>query len=797
MKKHDRLFLPIGFLLFFLLCLVPGSEAQSQLSFVAGEPFQAAITWPAVTAGTTSLAIGNVTGLQFFTVNWVVNGTASGCTFTLDGSTLPGASFSTGSIVGSQSCSSTGTYTTPTATENVRAQLSYTFSNTGSVTFTVRGYTENPATASGAAANVNVTSPVDGSGYVNVDCKTGCAGGNANGQATMANSAPVVVASNQSTLPVKGAGTAGTADANVVTVQGIASMTKLLVTPDSVALPANQSVNVNQVGGASTGATNPLYEALTDGTTGPVAVKAASTAAAAADKSIVVQISPNQPNTTAALNVALAANQSVNVAQIGGSSPVTGTGAGGAGIPRVTVSNDSSLAANQSVNVNQVGGASTGATNPLYEALTDGTNGPVAVKAASTAAAAADKSIVVQISPNQPNTTAALNVALAANQSVNVAQIGGSSAATAASGVQKVGVVGNTGASLDSTVAAGSAPTNGVAILGQYNASQPAPTTAQTVAEQLDQAGNQLNFPGIQFKTGAAWTSATGAGTFQYPTGTTTQGQLAGAPAVLAQLDQTSTVTGGVVTWQGTYDNVNWVTIPVAQVLNPNTLAQLTNPYTLVATTNQPFLILTQGFVNVRADLSTAITGTATVTPYWATLPASPLSNLPATAMAGTVPGTAPNYTDVIGGMYNSAAPGPSTGQTLPLQQDNAGNLYTAFRSTTNGCSSNNGALNSVALNASTTSLTQIVALSAGKKIYICAAYIQGGGTTPTLSLEYGTGTNCATGTTVLTQAVALTTAAPGISWPGPGPVVPSANALCYVLTGTSPTAVGWISYVQ
>jgi len=56
-------------------------------------------------------------------------------------------------------------------------------------------------------------------------------------------------------------------------------------------------------------------------------------------------------------SVALPANQSVNAAQFGGTNVVTGVGASGAGIPRVTVSNDSSLAANQSVNINQVGGA--------------------------------------------------------------------------------------------------------------------------------------------------------------------------------------------------------------------------------------------------------------------------------------------------------------------------------------------------------------------------------------------------------------------------------------------------------
>jgi hypothetical protein len=73
---------------------------------------------------------------------------------------------------------------------------------------------------------------------------------------------------------VTGSGTAGAAAAGVLTVQGTASMTKLLVTPDSVALPANQSVNVSQFGGTNT---------------------------------------------------------------------VTGTGAGGSGIPRVTVSNDSTV----------------------------------------------------------------------------------------------------------------------------------------------------------------------------------------------------------------------------------------------------------------------------------------------------------------------------------------------------------------------------------------------------------------------------------------------------------------------
>lgn len=46
-------------------------------------------------------------------------------------------------------------------------------------------------------------------------------------------------------------GTAGAASADVITVQGVASMTKLLVTPDSVALPLHQSANIDQIGGAT------------------------------------------------------------------------------------------------------------------------------------------------------------------------------------------------------------------------------------------------------------------------------------------------------------------------------------------------------------------------------------------------------------------------------------------------------------------------------------------------------------------------------------------------------------------
>jgi hypothetical protein len=252
----------------------------------------------------------------------------------------------------------------------------------------------------------------------------------------------------------------------------------------------------------------------------------------------------------------------------------------------------------------------------------------------------------------------------------DVQAVGGTAVVTAASGVQMVGIEGHGAATLDSTVGSGTAPTNALAVSGIYSTTEPAPTATQATAVQQDQSANLLNFPGVQFKTGTVWAGgSTPGGTFQYPTGTTTQGQLSGAPAYLVALDQTTTITAGAVTFQGTYDNVNWTTIPVAQVLNPNTYAPLTNPYTLQASTNIAFLILAQGYVGIRTDVSTTFTGSGSVTPYWASLATEP-TNLP---LSGTtiVDGTLTN---------NNAAPTASLIGVLPAIAETA---YTTVTYTT------------------------------------------------------------------------------------------------------------------
>jgi hypothetical protein len=115
-------------------------------------------------------------------------------------------------------------------------------------------------------------------------------------------------------------GTAGTASADVITVQGIASMTKLLVTPDSVALPANQSVNVAQLAGTTTDTNSGTKSA------GTLRVVLATDQPALTNKLLVTPDS-----------VALPANQSVNVAQMNGVTTTMNTGNSDTGTQRVAL----------------------------------------------------------------------------------------------------------------------------------------------------------------------------------------------------------------------------------------------------------------------------------------------------------------------------------------------------------------------------------------------------------------------------------------------------------------------------
>ena len=171
-------------------------------------------------------------------------------------------------------------------------------------------------------------------------------------------------------------------------------------------------------------------------------------------------------------------------------------------------------------------------------------------------------------------------------------------------------------------------------------------------------------------------------------------------------------------------------------------------------------LLLNNGAV---VGSGTALPVTAGQTGIWTVAPASPVGNW---ALGNT----------------GSAAPA----NAVQAGAVSSGNLTGLIQADT-----------SAAISLATATTTQLVALSAGKKIYVTALNVIAGGT-GNITFEYGTGTACATGTTVLTGAYPLT-AQTGLSMGGGlGPVliVPAGNALC-ALTSAAVQMSGSLAYTQ
>lgn len=117
-------------------------------------------------------------------------------------------------------------------------------------------------------------------------------------------------------------------------------------------------------------------------------------------------------------------------------------------------------------------------------------------------------------------------------------------------------------------------------------------------------ATNGLPIQGVTMtSTSVNWTSATSLNT-------ASSISVAGMNAVSISVIATSTVTGGAVTFEVSPDNTNWIPLNAARVDSFTT----ESVYTLVASTNRGWTTSVDGFTNFRVRLSTAITGTATVT---------------------------------------------------------------------------------------------------------------------------------------------------------------------------------------
>jgi hypothetical protein len=103
----------------------------------------------------------------------------------------------------------------------------------------------------------------------------------------------------------------------------------------------------------------------------------------------------------------------------------------------------------------------------------------------------------------------------------------------------------------------------------------------------------------------------------------------------------------------------------------------------------------------------------------------------------------------------------------------------------------------SVPINISTATTTQLVAGISGKAIYVTAWDLIAAGTT-SFTFEYGTGANCAVGTTALTGPYGLVAQFGATKGGGLGPVlvVPAGNTLCAVNSAAVQVS-GSLAYTQ
>lgn len=116
-----------------------------------------------------------------------------------------------------------------------------------------------------------------------------------------------------------------------------------------------------------------------------------------------------------------------------------------------------------------------------------------------------------------------------------------------------------------------------------------------------------------------------------------------------------------------------------------------------------------------------------------------------------------------------------------------------------NPCQNPHANLQTITVAMSTTTRTQFIALSAGTKIYGCSAIVANSSATATVAISQGTGSNCATGTATIIDAFTMpaSTASP-VTLQGPILFVgTSGAALCYTLTGTTPTGTLTLNYIQ
>jgi hypothetical protein len=263
-------------------------------------------------------------------------------------------------------------------------------------------------------------------------------------------------------------GTAGSASADVITVQGIASMTALKVDGSAVTQPVSGTVTANAGSGTfnTTDANAQSQGSATSGQKGFLELGAVTTAAPAYS---TTQSSPLSLTTAGGLRTDQSSQAGTAITTV----PTafgTGTPSGNApGVQAALYVGTTACRSNQTTtatgvqDVNIVGslGATNSVTNGTFMAITD-------------------------------NTTKAGVIVATTALKTDMSSVAGTATVTAAAGVQKVGVVGNANATLDAAIG-GAAPTNAL-----WNTNAPATASAAACS-----AGNAASLTVLNIKASA------------------------------------------------------------------------------------------------------------------------------------------------------------------------------------------------------------------------------------------------------------------------------------------------------
>lgn len=120
------------------------------------------------------------------------------------------------------------------------------------------------------------------------------------------------------------------------------------------------------------------------------------------------------------------------------------------------------------------------------------------------------------VTTSAPSYTTGTNNVLSLDTAGNLRVNSTAALPTGTNTIGKVDILGNAGATLDATVGAATAPTNGLAVLGVYNSTQPSPSNGQSVAIQLDANGGLRGAPGCTGVINIAQTATTDVHTFTH-----------------------------------------------------------------------------------------------------------------------------------------------------------------------------------------------------------------------------------------------------------------------------------------